>query len=467
MQKNTLCRGVVASLGSEGEGVVNLNGVRAFVPGCLPGEEVEFTILKVKGDVAYGKLNNLLKASPDRVAPLCPVFGKCGGCRLQHMSYPAQLEFKRGLVEGCLKKIGGLDAAVAPTVCGDQRYGYRNKLAMPVGVDGKGDNIVGVYAPRSHRIVPVDSCALQREWCAPLISALKAFMAAYGLKGYDEGARSGDIRHIVARQIGADLIITVVAPRPLKLEGFAAELDKIFPSYTLLLNVNGGTGNVIFGKEWRICRGQGVFTGCDLGIKYPAGANTFVQVNDGVRTLLYEAVVGAACSPRVAAIDLYSGGGMLTALLARGCAAAYGIEVVPEAVKCADELKELNGLGDKMFNLCGKVEDRIGEVLAATEGMERVIVCDPPRKGMERSVVREILKSGADRVVLVSCDPATLARDLGLLCGSLVESGPSIIKNPAYMPERMEGYYNILSVTPFDMFPQTRHVETLVCLERK
>ena len=292
-------------------------------------------------------------------------------------------------------------------------------------------------------------------------------MAAFGLKGYDEGARSGDIRHIVARQIGADLIITVVAPRPLKLEGFAAELDKIFPSYTLLLNVNGGTGNVIFGKEWRICRGQGVFTGCDLGIKYPAGANTFVQVNDGVRTLLYEAVVGAACSPRVAAIDLYSGGGMLTALLARGCAAAYGIEVVPEAVKCADELKELNGLGDKMFNLCGKVEDRIGEVLAATEGMERVIVCDPPRKGMERSVVREILKSGADRVVLVSCDPATLARDLGLLCGSLVESGPSIIKNPAYMPERMEGYYNILSVTPFDMFPQTRHVETLICLERK
>ena len=123
MQKNTVCRGVVASLGSEGEGVVNLNGGRVFVPGCLSGEEVEFTLLKVKGDVAYGKLNNVLKTSPDRVPPLCPVFGKCGGCRLQHMSYPAQLEFKRGLVEGCLKKIGGLNVAVDPTVCGDQRYG--------------------------------------------------------------------------------------------------------------------------------------------------------------------------------------------------------------------------------------------------------------------------------------------------------------------------------------------------------
>ena len=230
--------------------------------------------------------------------------------------------------------------------------------------------------------------------------------------------------------------------------------------------INAGDGNAVLGKEWHICRGKGTFESEDCGIRFSAGANTFLQVNDGVRTILYEAVKRAACSPEAAAIDLYSGGGMLTAMLAGGCRAAYGIEIVPEAVACADELAKKNGLAGKMHNLCGAVEDRIGEVLSATRDCERVIVCDPPRKGMERSVVREILKSGARKAVLVSCNPATLARDMGLLCGSLIEDGNKIIKNPAYIPGQMPGFYDIVSVTPFDMFPQTKHVETLVCLER-
>ena len=467
MQKNQRYRGVVASLGSEGEGVVNLiSGERVFVPGCIPGEQVEFTVLKAKGGAAYGKLVRVLSPSPARVAPRCPAFLKCGGCQLQHMDYPAQLEFKRELVKNCLKKLGGLDAEVAQTEHGDMQYGYRNKLALPAGVNGSGENIVGVYAPRSHRIVPVTDCALQQEWCAPLISALLAFMNEERIAGYDEGAKSGAVRHIVARKVGQSFIVTVVSARAIKLDKFAARLDKLFPSYTLLLNINAGDGNAILGKEWHICRGKGTFESEDCGIRFSAGANTFLQVNDGVRTILYEAVKRAACSPDAAAIDLYSGGGMLTAMLAGGCRAAYGIEIVPEAVACADELAKKNGLAGKMHNLCGAVEDRIGEVLSATRGCERVIVCDPPRKGMERSVVREILKSGARKAVLVSCNPATLARDMGLLCGSLIEDGNKIIKNPAYIPGQMPGFYDIVSVTPFDMFPQTKHVETLVCLER-
>lgn len=467
MQKNEICRGVVASLGSEGEGVINLiSGGRAFVPGCIPGEEVEFTALKVGDNVVYGKLNRVLTPSPQRVTPPCPAYGRCGGCQLQHMSRPAQLAFKRDLVANCLKKLGGLNVTVGDTVSGGQEYGYRNKLALPVGVDARGRNIVGVYAPRSHRIVPVTHCALQKEWCAPLLKSLLAFMDSAGLKGFDESTRKGVIRHIVGRQIGENYIFTVVATKKIDLSGLAAILDGIFPSYALWLNVNAGTGNAIFGKEWHLCRGEGTFQGEDCGVRFTAGANTFLQVNDGVRALLYEAVRAEVCSPQSVAIDLYSGGGMLTAMLAGGCAAAYGIEIVPEAVRCADELARLNNLSHKMHNLCGAVEDRIGEVLAATEGMERVIVCDPPRKGMERSVIREILKSGADKVVLVSCNPATLARDLGLLCGSLAEDGNKIIKNPAYMPHSMQGYYEIISVTPFDMFPQTKHVETMVVLRR-
>ena len=467
MQKNEIYKGVVASLGSEGEGVINLNGARAYVPGCLPGEEVEFTALKVKGDVIYGKLSKVNSPSPCRVQPVCPVFSKCGGCQLQHMSRQAQLDFKRGLVQNCLSKIGNLHCTVGNTVGGGREYRYRNKLALPVGVDASGKNIVGVYAPRSHRIVPAGDCAIQREWCAPLIGLLLAFMENCGLKGYDEFAKKGDIRHIVARQVGENFIFTVVAAHKINISPFAGMLKDEFKNFSLWLNVNGGTGNAIFGKEWHICCGKSSFEGEDCGVKFTAGAQTFLQVNDDVRTLLYESVRREVCSPSSVVIDLYSGGGMLTAMLAGGCAAAYGIEIVPEAVRCADELAALNGLSDKMHNLCGAVEDRIGEVLAATQGCGRVIVCDPPRKGMERSVVREILKSGANKVVLVSCDPATLARDAGLLCGSLVEDGSKIIKNPAYMPRATAGFYDIVSVTPFDMFPQTKHVETLVLLSKK
>ena len=467
MEKNKEYIGEVLSLGSEGEGIIKIGGETAFVPFCLAGEKVSFKALKVSGKIAYGKLTEVHTLSQDRVAPVCPHFEKCGGCQLQHLAYPAQLAFKRELVQSCLKKIGGLDVNVADTVPAPKQYGYRNKLALPVGVDGEGKTVTGFFAPRSHRIVPVNSCPLQAEWSGALISALSAFMKDSGFTGYDERTRKGDIRHLVAREVDGRFIVTVVATARIDVGGFAEELSKVFKNFTLWLNVNNSAGNVIFGKEWHICRGEGYFSGEDSGIKFKAGANTFLQVNDGVRKLLYGAVVAAVCDKNAVAVDLYSGGGMLTAMLASGCMAAYGIEIVPEAVACANELKELNGLGEKMFNYCGAVEDRLGEVFEKTAGYKRVIVCDPPRKGMERSVVKAVLASGADRVVLVSCNPATLARDLGLLCGSLIESDKLLIKNPEYTAQGLNGYYVIESITPFDMFPQTKHVETLVVLTRR
>lgn len=467
MEKNKEYTGEVLSLGSEGEGVINCNGVTAFVPQCLPGEMVEFKALKVSGSVAYGKLTEVITLSKERAIPTCGAFGRCGGCQLQHMNYALQLKFKRQSVENCLKKIGGLSVTVDDCVASDTQYGYRNKLAIPVGVDGDGGNVIGFYAPRSHRIVPVKECALQQKWSAKLISLLHLFMYEQGLKGYDEVKHKGDIRQLVARELGGKFIITVVASHKIELEGFAKRLEKEFKNFTLLLNVNCSTGNVIFGKEWHICRGEGYFVGKDMGIKFKAGANTFLQINDDVRTKLYKAVTAKVCAKDSVAVDLYSGGGMLTALLAKGCKAAYGIEIVKEAVECADELKEMNNLTGKMFNICGAVEDRLDEVFRLTQGADRVIVCDPPRKGMERSVVNAILASGAKKVVLVSCNPATLARDLGLLCGSLKEVDGQLIKSPDYEGTPLADYYEIVSVTPFDMFPQTKHVETLVVLSKK
>lgn len=462
MIKNAEYAGEVISLGTEGEGVIRTDDGTAFVPFCLPGERVSFKALKVSGSAVYGKLTEVHTLSPHRTIPVCPVFEKCGGCQLQHADYELQLDFKRKTVENSLRKIGGIEVEVSPAVPSAKQYGYRNKLALPVGVDQFGDNVVGFYAPRSHRIVPVSYCALQMEWSKTLISALLDFMDECGLKGYDEVKGCGQIRQLVAREIGGKLLITIVSASKVDLSPLVAILRKSFKNFTLLNNVNASKGNVIFGKEWHICFGEGFFTAVEDGIKYKAGANTFVQVNDEIRSVLYRTVTDACRDEDAVAVDLYSGGGMLTAMLANACRAAYGVEIVPQAVACADELKKLNGLRDKMFNICGAVEEKLEEVFSRTAGYKRVVVCDPPRKGMERSVVRAVARSGADKVVLISCNPATLARDLGLLCGTLAEVDGQLVKTNG----DADSAYTIQSVTPFDMFPQTKHVETMVVLRR-
>lgn len=460
LRKNEEYEGLVEGLGTEGEGIIKLQGTTVFVPFCLAGERVRFKVLKVKENIAYGKLSDVLTPAYDRVNPVCPVFGRCGGCDLQHLSYDKQLEFKKNTVFNALSKIGGIYVGVNECVPCEKRYFYRNKLALPIGVDGEGKTAIGFYARRSHRIVATQSCAIQSKWAKNVFDAVYAF-ANGGVSGYDEIKRTGILRHIVVREIKEKFIFALVVTKKIDVSPLISELEKSFKEFTFLLNINRESTNVIFGKEWHICRGEGFFEAEENGIEYRAGANTFLQVNDGVRDELYKRVLDEVQEEEVA-IDLYSGGGMLTAMLARKCKASYGIEIVAEASHCADELKTANGLQDKMFNICGKVEDRIEEVFALSEGSSRVIVCDPPRKGMERSVVKAIKSSGADKVILISCNPATLARDLGLLLGTLIEKDGQLVKCNSG-----ESNYKIASVTPFDMFPQTKWCETLVVLSRK
>jgi 23S rRNA (uracil1939-C5)-methyltransferase len=454
--------GEVCALGTDGEGIVKCEGTTTFVPFCLIGEKIRFKVLKVSGSVAYGKLVEVIEPSAKRRTPLCPVFEKCGGCDLQHMSYSAQLDFKRDMVKNSLLKIGGINFDVSNAVPCEREYNYRNKLALPIGVDGEGNTIVGFYAPRSHRIVPIDKCYIQAEWAEDVIEIVKNFSKNSGFGGYDEATGKGVLRHIVVRELSSRFIIAVVVTKRIDLSPLSALLEKKFSSFTLLMNVQSEKTNVIFGKEWHICHGEGFFNAEEGGIKFRAGANTFIQVNDDVRTKLYSAVLEQAEENDVA-LDLYSGGGMLTAMLAKRCTSAFGIEIVEEASKCADELKSFNGLNDKMFNICGTVEGNIDSVLQKTAGRKKIVVCDPPRKGMERSVVEAIKKVEADKVVLISCNPATLARDLGILMGTLCDSEKGLVKSltPTYTP------YKIQSITPFDMFPNTKHCEVVVVLHRK
>ncbi len=461
MEKNQTYQGQVVSLGSEGEGIIKIDGTTAFVPFCLVGEDVTFKALKVKDNIAYGKLESVKTKSADRVEPPCPVFYKCGGCALQHMNYAAQLAFKRDAVASTLWKIGGVEAKVDDTVPCDSEYRYRNKLALPIGVNAKGETVCGFYAPHSHRIVETDDCLIQAEWVKKVISAVKKFSKQHGVQGYNEETRKGVLRRIVVREIGGKFIFALVTAKRINCTPLVTELEKDFKNFTFLLNINPSQGNAIFSDEWQVVRGLGYFEAEECGVKYRAGAQTFVQVNNDVRAKLYARALAEAEEGAVA-IDLYSGGGMLTAMLAKKCGTAYGVEIVEEASRLADELKEANGLSGKMFNICGAVENEIEKVFKLTEGKKRIIVCDPPRKGMERSVVKAVAQSGADKIILISCNPATLARDLGLLIGGLEDFNGALYKTCSY-----NAPYEIKTITPFDMFPQTKWCETLVVLTKK
>lgn len=470
LEKNMEFTGFVEAVGSNGEGIVKSEGTTFFAPYTLTGEKVKLKVLKVKNKIGYAKMLEVYTPADERVRPRCSNFMRCGGCQLQHVKYSMQLKMKQKTVSDALRKIAGIHVEALPTVKSEDPFSYRNKLQIPVGVNAEGENVIGFYAARSHRIVPVVSCPIHPEWAEKIIAVFYAYMKKCGVRGYDEVHRCGEIRNIVVRDVAGNLIITVVsAKRTLKdKDELVRLLSQKFTSFSLYLNVNEADTNVVFGEEFILLYGEGRYTATECGIKYEVGANTFIQVNSGVCRKLYDRTVKAATeSGATTAIDCYSGGGLMTAMLAKALGNAYGIEIVKEAVECAEELKVLNKLQDKMFNRCGSVEQVLPAVLKKVDAANTFLVVDPPRKGVDRATLQAILASGIDKMAMISCDPATMARDVGILTGALIEEGGELKKNPAYAQEGINGYFSLRSVQPFDMFPQTKHVETLVCLTRK
>ena len=465
MEKNQLCTVTCDTLGSQGEGVVRGDGVTIFVPYLLPGERAVVKVLKQKGSVAYARIEEILTPAEERVRPQCAVFARCGGCQLQHIKYRTQLKFKTGLVRETLRKIGGVETEVSFCERSEKEYGYRNKLQLPIGRRGE-ENVIGFFAARTHRIVPTHTCPIHPEWSEKLIAAVLRFMEKCGLDGYDEESGTGQLRHIVVRELRGKYIVTLVTTvREIKgIDYLLFLLDEIFPAYSFYLNFNDARTNVVFGKEFLLLKGKGSYECTDGGIVYEAGPQTFVQVNENVRGKLYDRALAFADADDVV-IDCNAGGGLLTAKFAKKCRAAYGIEIVPEAHACAEAVRERNGLQEKMTNLCGKVEDLLPALLAEAKG--GVVVLDPPRAGVSRDILKGLMDADVKRIVMISCDPATLARDVGLLTGTLVETEQGELVKAASLGLTPSGSYAISCVEPFDMFPQTKHVETLVCLERK
>ena len=465
MRKNDELIGNVSAIGSNMEGIVRIDEFICFVPYALLGEKIKFKVLKTTKNIAFCKLIEVLTPAEERVRPLCPIFTKCGGCGLQHLRYKEQLKLKTNLVGDCLRKIAGLEVNVLPCVKSEYEYEYRNKLQLPIRCVN-GENKIGFFAENSHRIVETDNCYIQQPWVKDIIKIVKDFISKTGVSCYDESSLSGLLRHVVVRSVDNALIIVVVINGKTlpNAEVLISMILKKFIKFSLYVNSNTSTSNVIMGETSTLLYGDGVYETEEFSVKYPVTPHSFIQVNSGVKHKLYQEVIKlVGANENSTVIDAYSGAGLMTAMLSKNAKRAIGIEIVKEAVEASNALAKRNGLADKITNYCAPCEEKLPEIIKDLKGggEEVAVVLDPPRKGCDRRVLEALLDAQPDKIVYVSCSPQTLSRDLGILLNTLVYEGNELKRNLT-----PNGLYKITKIQPYDMFPQTKHVETIVCLTK-
>lgn len=428
------------------ETVGRVDDYTVFVPQMIVGERATVRLDHVKRNVAYGTVVEILQKSDERVEPSCPHFGKCGGCSLMHMSYREQLLFKQHKVAANLKKIAKLDVEILPCVPSEKICGYRNKLSLPVsGICG---NVhIGMYERNTHTVVATRGCKLGGDWAETLVALFTQYCNSYGVKPYNERNFTGEVRHLVARFVDGQLLVTVVSNGEFKrnLTPFAEMLAAHFDKFGLFVNINNYKNNVILGKTTKHVCGLKYIEGSHLGVRFRLRPNSFFQVNDGVKDAIYTRVRELLdVSKTEVLVDCFSGIGILTNALASNNYDTYAIEIEPSAVEDANEMVELNK-SPRVYNVCGDVNVELPRIVEANAGKRFTIVVDPPRKGLGTGICDTLMKSNADNIVYVSCDSATLARDLA----------------------QLSHVYTVAYVQPWDMFPNTDQVETLVRLARK
>lgn len=448
LQRNDTLELAIDTLGSEGQGIGRYNGYTVFVPFALPGERVRAHIIKATSSYAVGKLLEVIQKSANRVEPACTCFGRCGGCSLLHLAYPEQLLYKQEAVSSALKRIGGFQSPnVFPTIGMDFPYSYRNKGSFPFA-NVAGRVAFGFFAPRSHRLIPFSNCPIQRD--APLQVAQTVCDCAneLGITAYDETTHSGSLRHVVARvsATGEIMAILVTKGELAQKERFIARLRACIPGLvSIVYNRNDADTNVIFGAHFETIWGKPYIEDVICGLHFRVSAASFLQVNAKQTEKLYHTAVHALQlhgTERI--VDLYCGIGTISLLLAQHAAHVDGIEFVPEAINDAEENAKLNEIKNADFH-CGAAEEILPRLVQ--NGLHPdAVVLDPPRKGCEPPVLEALLASGAQKIVYVSCNPATLARDARILA---------------------DGGFQLVSAQPVDMFPQTAHVETVVLLGRE
>ncbi|HOP74801.1 MAG TPA: 23S rRNA (uracil(1939)-C(5))-methyltransferase RlmD, partial [Bacillota bacterium] len=431
----------IDNYGHEGEGVGRIEGFAVFIPEALKGETVRIRITEVRKNFARGEVLEILKPAVERIKPPCPVYQQCGGCQLQHMNYQAQLALKRQQVVDAVERIGGLSGITVHPVLGmkDPWY-YRNKVQYPFGMDG-GQTVMGFYRKGTHDIVNLDSCQLQPMVTNWVATKIRELAVKYQVSIYNEQTGTGLLRHLLIKKgfKTGEMMVVLVTNGPDFPDGpkIAAELMSAFPNVkSVVQNINTNRGNVILGRETRVIAGEPTINDILDGLKFKISARSFFQVNPEQAEVLYhKAVEYAGLTGTETVLDAYCGVGSLTLFLARQAKEVYGIEVVPEAIRDAEANAALNQMQNARF-LVGETEKVLPELVKQGIRFD-VGVVDPPRSGCERSVLESFAANGVGRIVYVSCNPSTLARDLKIL----TELG-----------------YEVREIQPVDMFPQTYHV---------
>ncbi len=480
MKKNDIFELEITDMGVDGEGIGHFEGMTFFVKDALIGDVIRARAMKLKKNYGYARVEEVITPSAFRVEPKCSHHRRCGGCQIQALSYEKQLEFKQEKVRGNLIRIGGfsaeeIDAKMLPVVGMETPFRYRNKAQFPVGTDKEGNVVTGFYAARTHSIIPVEDCLLGVEENAPILSVIKEWMKEYHVPAYDEETGKGLLRHVLIRfgfttkEIMVCLIIngkTLPAQ-----EVLVSRLSSIEGMTSISVNVNMKNTNVILGDVTECIWGQPYITDyihlretgdglvgkeeeyglTETAVAYRISPQSFYQVNPVQTEKLYSTALDyAELTGEEYVWDLYCGIGTISLFLAQKAKKVYGVEIVPQAIEDAKNNAKLNGIDNAEF-FVGKAEEVLPEFYEKLKEGDAmltpdVIVVDPPRKGCDQACLDTMLKMQPKRIVYVSCDSATLARDLRILC---------------------DGGYEIKKVRAFDQFAHTGHVETVVVLKRK
>ncbi|MFF3103337.1 23S rRNA (uracil(1939)-C(5))-methyltransferase RlmD [Viridibacillus arvi] len=447
VKKNDRLTVYIEDLTHDGAGVAKVDGYPLFIQGGLPDETAEVHVLKTLKNYGFAKIINITEPSPDRVAAPCPVFAQCGGCQLQHLSYEGQLKWKEKMVHNVMTRIGKIDAPVLPVKGMDNPWNYRNKAQIPFGLNGEAP-IAGFYKTKSHDIVDTDRCLIQTAEADAILAGLKPRLWKLGIKPYDEQTGQGMLRHVVVRKGRATnevMVVLVTKKRKFPQAEAAVELIKqLVPNVTSIMqNINGEKTNVIFGNETLKLWGNDTIEDTIGDVRFEISARSFYQVNPEQTEVLYkQALDYADLKGDETVIDAYCGIGSISLFLAQKAKYVMGVEIVPQAIEDAKRNAELNGFTNTYFE-AGPAEEVIPRWYKEGKTAD-VLVVDPPRKGCDEALLNTILEQRPKRVVYVSCNPATLARDLRIL---------------------EDGGYKTQEVQPVDMFPHTAHCEAVAWLE--
>ena len=462
MNKNDIVTVEITDIGVSGEGIGHVDGYTLFIKDAVIGDVVEAKVMKAKKNYGYARLMKVITPSEYRVEPKCAFARRCGGCQIQEMSYDRQLVFKDQKIRGNLERIGGftkdqIDTVMQPVVGMEHPFGYRNKAQFPFGTDKEGNPITGFYAGRTHDIIANTDCALGVEQNKEILEIILQYMRENKIKSYDEKTGKGLIRHALIRygfKTKEIMVCLVVNGKKLpKAERLIEKLIQIEGMTSITISPNTRRDNVIMGDSYEILWGQGYITDYIGNVKYQISPLSFYQVNPVQTEKLYGlALEYADLKGDETVWDLYCGIGTISLFLAQKAKQVYGVEIVPQAIDDAKENAKINAIDNAEF-FVGKAEEVLPEYYAEYEREHHgetahadVIVVDPPRKGCDETLLETIVKMQPEKVVYVSCDSATLARDLKYLCAN---------------------GYEIRMCRGVDQFPQTVHVETVVLLSQQ